>query len=322
MKRYFIVLLIVVLMFTGCSSSKSASFDNDVKADFIEESVRESDFGGKSSNTGEMKPEEDRKMEDNIFENSKIIKHADLNLETLEFEKSIQAIEKKTEELEGYIENSDISGTPINHKYYNRNAHFVLRIPKKNYDIILHDLSTIANVVNKSESAENVTLRYYDSKARIENLKIEEGTLKGLLEKADNMKDIIIIEERLSELRYEIESLQTDLRNLDHLVDYTTIYVNLREVEKIKEIEIKPKTLGEKIKMEFNHSKEAVGEFYEDASVFFLGGIPKLIIIIPVILVIYILIRLLRMLFRKIKGKHVIRKIKKKKPKDEKDKKE
>ncbi len=319
MKKYLIIMMVMLLLLTGCgSNAKSQRMEDSVAPDY-----EEGDFGASIERKGELENNFDDVNEGkNVFKDAKVIQTADINLETLEFEKAIEAIEKKVMELDGYIQNSNVSGTPINYEYESRNAHFVLRIPKENYDIILNDLSKVATVVNKSERAENVTLRYYDSKARIDNLKIEETTLKELLKKADNMQDIIIIQERLSELRYEIESLQTDLKNLDHLVDYSTIYVYLTEVEKIKEMEKAPKTLGEKIKREFNRSKEAVSEFYEDASVYLVGGMPKLIIFIPIILIIYIIIRLLLKRFKKVNGNRKIRREKKIEEKKEKDNKE
>ena len=54
--------------------------------------------------------------------------------------------------------------------------------------------------------------------------------LPQLLEKAETVADIIEIESRLSEVRYQIESMESQLRTIDNQVNYSTVYININEV--------------------------------------------------------------------------------------------
>ncbi len=64
-------------------------------------------------------------------------------------------------------------------------------------------------MTSQSESAEDVTLQYTDTESRIASLKNEQERLNALLEKADTLENIFKLEERLTEVRYELENYQS-----------------------------------------------------------------------------------------------------------------
>ena len=53
---------------------------------------------------------------------------------------------------------------------------------------------------------DDVTLRYVDVDSHKKALETEQERLLALLEKAENVEDIITIENRLSDVRYELEN--------------------------------------------------------------------------------------------------------------------
>ena len=63
-----------------------------------------------------------------------------------------------------------------------------------------------------------------------------------LLEKAGTVEDIITIEGRLSEVRYQLEAYASQLRTFDNQVDYSTVHINISEVE--RETKVEPKTFA------------------------------------------------------------------------------
>ena len=70
-----------------------------------------------------------------------------------------------------------------------------------------------------------------------------------MLEKAETVADMITIESRLSEVRYNIESVTSQLNNWQHQVDYSTINLSIYEVKELSpEIAI-PRTLGRRLSM-------------------------------------------------------------------------
>ena len=91
---------------------------------------------------------------------------------------------------------------------------------------------TTALVTHREIRTEDVTLNYVDMESRIEALKIEKKSLEKLLGEAKNLTDLFSIQERLTEVIYEIESYESQLRTYDNLIDYTTVTIYISEVER------------------------------------------------------------------------------------------
>lgn len=88
-------------------------------------------------------------------------------------------------------------------------------------------------MTSQSESSENVSQQYYDTQARLKAQRTKQERLLSLLEKADSMETIVALEDALSEVEYEIESLSTSLNEYDSLISYSTIELTLDEVKTI-----------------------------------------------------------------------------------------
>ena len=89
----------------------------------------------------------------------------------------------------------------------------------------------IGNVTSISRYAENVTSQYTDYEARLSSLRTQEERLLSMLEKSEDVESLIALEQRLADVRYELESIERNLKNLDLPISYSTITLNLQEVE-------------------------------------------------------------------------------------------
>lgn len=218
----------------------------------------------------------------------KIIKNADIHLETLEFDKTNSSILSKTEQVSGYIESSNITGTSITNgnTISNRNSRFVLRIPKNNFDKFINDLGSIGNITSKTVSGSDVTSQYFDTEAHLKSLQAEEDRLLELLKKTGDLKDIIEVEKELTNVRYQIENLTGTLKKWDNLVDYCTVNLTVTEVQKINAATAKPVTLGEKISYTFKLSIKSLSTLIKGVILAVTAVIPYLIIIIPVLFIV------------------------------------
>ena len=58
----------------------------------------------------------------------------------------------------------------------------------------------------------------------------EEARLVELMAQAETMTDLLQIEQRLTDVRYELEDITSQMRILENQVDYATIYLNIEEV--------------------------------------------------------------------------------------------
>ena len=164
----------------------------------------------------------------------KIIYSGEAEVETRDFDDSIAKLMEMLGEYGGWIESSSLSGA----NYYsisrgnsgNRSASYTLRIPSDKFETMMNSLSEIGNVPYTYTYSENVTAQYYDTQARLTAYETQEARLLEMMEKAETVSDVITIEEKLTELRYQIESLQSTLNNWDRQVSYSTLRVGVTEV--------------------------------------------------------------------------------------------
>jgi hypothetical protein len=102
-------------------------------------------------------------------------------------------------------------------------ARYTIRVPQASYGSMLSAMGTLGKVRSRSETAEDVTLKYYDLEGRLNTRKTLLATFQGYLGRARDIDDIMKIETRIADLQYEIDWLGTQLRELASLVDYATI---------------------------------------------------------------------------------------------------
>ncbi len=84
-------------------------------------------------------------------------------------------------------------------------------------------------MTDKVISSEDVTEEYYDSEARLKVLKAKEDRLLNLMNKANNITDIISIENELGQTRSEIEVLTGRLKYLSNATDYSLVNIKLQQ---------------------------------------------------------------------------------------------
>ncbi len=181
----------------------------------------------------------------------KLIRNVELYVETDTFDELLAGLQKKITELEGYIEQSDISGNSLNYRGEPtpKRAVITARIPNTNMDSFINTVQTKGNVTNKTENTQDVTLQYSDITSRKKSLGIEQERIWEFLEKAETIDSVVALEQRLSEIRYELESMESQLRLYDNQVDYSTVYLNISEVKDFTPVE--PETPGTRIKKGF-----------------------------------------------------------------------
>lgn len=213
-----------------------------------------------------------------VAANRKLIRTVSLSLETKTYDDLMSDITKRITECGGYLENMDAN---TRYNSTNRDAYMTIRIPVTKLDSFLGQVSEISNVVSRSESTEDVTLSYVDMESHRDALKIEQERLLALLENAENLTDILEIEGRLTEVRYELEYMESQLRTYDNLVEYATVHLNISEVQDLTDVE--EKGFWEEIGEGFTDSIEGVWEFLKDAFSFIIIAFPYLLLIAAII---------------------------------------
>lgn len=200
----------------------------------------------------------------------------DMNVETDDLDLLMTNLDQKIDALGGYVEDQNIhNGSNYASRRY-RSANLTIRIPDENADQFTTDLSGLANVVSQNLRREDITLKYVATSSRVTALETEEARLLELLSKAETMEDLLEIEARLTDVRYELENHASQLRLYDNQVDYATIYLNIDEVQEYTPAE--EPTFFERIRNTFSDALEGVGDGIVNITVFLVGNSPYLLV--------------------------------------------
>jgi hypothetical protein len=105
-----------------------------------------------------------------------------------------------------------------------------------------------------------------------------------MLKQANTVQTMLDIESRLSNVRYEIESLTKELKYIDSNVQYSTINLKIREVVRYEENDFEAKTFWQELKEEIFDSADGFVDFAKNLLFVFIRLFPY-IVIITVILV-------------------------------------
>lgn len=214
----------------------------------------------------------------------KIIYSASLRVETLDFDGSVAALEALVSELGGYVKSSSVNGDTIRDEsgkttVINRYANYSIAVPCENFRAALSRADSVGSVIYRNSWMENVESRYTDLETRIESLKIQRDWLMDMMEKSEDVQSLIELEARLSDVIYELESYERDLRNLDSRIRFSTIDLSLQEVEVYTPTVYVQRTFGEKIADSFREGWNDFTRGLAGFVIWFVGAIPTLLLL-------------------------------------------
>jgi len=244
-------------------------------------------------------------VSENAASERKLIKTVNITAETEGFDALIPELQDQVEALGGYIENISVYNLG---SYYvesrlekQRGADITARVPKEKLDGFLARVGEQTNVTSRSESVEDVTLQYVDLESHKKALLLEQERLMELLSEAESVEDTIAIEGRLSEVRYQLESMESQLRTYDNRIDYSTVYLFIQEVRNYSPSE--NASVGQRIADGFVKSLKDIGYGIRDFAIGFVIDIPYILLWIVIIAVAVLVLRI----FWKIWKKHALK---------------
>lgn len=222
-------------------------------------------------------------------QNQKLIRTIRIDAETEDMDTLLSQVEKRVGELGGYVEAREIyNGSMYNSSRY-RNASLTIRIPAAKLDSFVDHVGQVSNITNNVETTDDVTLQYVSIESRIKALQIEEERLLELLAKADNMSDLLIIESRLTDVRYELENITSQLRVLENKVNYGTIHLDVSEVVEYTEPE--PENGWQRMGKGFVNSMKGLWTGIKEVAIFLVAAIPYLLLIGGIAVAVIFIIR-------------------------------
>ena len=296
-----VTILTLAIFVTSCGRSSykgtsqavapqvSAGQSKDVQVYFSEQSG----FGGAESEVPAAKftsSDETPKSGINLTDQRKIIMEGNVSIETKDFDASIKALDQLIEDVGGFAESRTVRGTGIRSRSL-RDANFVIRVPSEKFNYVMNGMGSIGTVLEANSQGTDITDQYMDYEARVKALKVQEKTLLELMEKSTKLEDVIALESRISEVRYEIEKIENSLKNYDRLIAYSRISVYIQEVDDTTETEPVAKTLNERITNAFNMSIKEFRRSLENFLVWLAASWISLIFLLIIAIVLLVIIR-------------------------------
>jgi len=198
---------------------------------------------------------------------AKLIRRCRVELQTTEFDETSNALYALVEEQGGYFENSSVYSGGYYSANARRNAEYIVRIPADKYNAFRSVVGELGYVSFFDESTEDIGERYYDTEARLKTLRTKQERLLSLLERAENMEDIIALESALGDVEYEIEMYSSTLNRYDGLVNFATFTITLNEVVRVEENVGEVDTLGKRMSFAFVSGLNNLKDSAEDMMV-------------------------------------------------------
>lgn len=276
MTAFLVTLCMLAALLAGCggASKSTQAFDAAAAAPAEAANGAYYDMESAKSEDGGLTGDTDSTV---LPEGRKWIITVNMSAETEDLDALMEALNGKISGLGGYVEDQDsYNGSMYSSRRY-RSASLTVRIPAQRVDEFTEEMSGIANVVSTNLSREDITLSYVATESRVKALQTEEARLLELMEQAETMADLLEIESRLTDVRYELENRASQLRLYDNQVDYATIYLSIDEVQEYTPVE--DPTVWERISGGFVSSVKGVGNGLLDLLVWVLAKSPYLVIL-------------------------------------------
>lgn len=276
MTAFLVTLCMLAALLAGCggASKSTQAFDAAAAAPAEAANGAYYDMESAKSEDGGLTGDTDSTV---LPEGRKWIITVNMSAETEDLDALMEALNGKISGLGGYVEDQDsYNGSMYSSRRY-RSASLTVRIPAQRVDEFTEEMSGIANVVSTNLSREDITLSYVATESRVKALQTEEARLLELMEQAETMADLLEIESRLTDVRYELENRASQLRLYDNQVDYATIYLSIDEVQEYTPVE--EPTVWERISGGFVSSVKGVGNGLLDLLVWVLAKSPYLVIL-------------------------------------------
>ena len=275
--RRIIALLVLACILTGCGgvamdSMESGAVNNSGSFDGIYDEFAPGEAGGGAQ-----------------LSDQKLITTMVINAETEDLDALMPQLTDRVAEVGGYIEYQNTYYGSSYSSYRHRSANIVARIPAEKLSEFLLHVEGTSNVISKQQSQDNVTLQYVDTESRMAALQAERDRLMELLEQAGDLSDLLQIEERLTDVLYDLESTTAQLRSLDNQVSYATVELFIEEVKVLTETQ--QQTVWQRIGSGFGENLRNIGEALVNFFVWLVTYSPQLIVFLGIV---WLIVRIIR----------------------------
>lgn len=211
-----------------------------------------------------------------------IIKNLYTYIEVENYDEALNYIEDMTKKYGGYVQDSYTWDNLRYDGVSTKNGEITIRIPKEHYEDVKEGINGIGRVKEENETSSDITSQYVETEGRLSALRTEHERLLEILSECYTVEDLIAVEQRLSEVRADIEIYQNKINNWDRLVKLSTINISLYEKQPAK-VSAQP-NFSERVSESFIEGVNSFANGWQDFVVGFLGNILIIAVIAAIVI--------------------------------------
>ncbi len=157
------------------------------------------------------------------IEDREVVYKGSLTVRVPDAEKAADEAVGFADEAGGYLgkQDSELEG--------DRQVDVTIRVPAEEFDKVMTKAAALGKVQARKVDSEDVTDQVVDLEGRLENAQVSTERLRTLLAKAENVQNIVAIEDRLTQREAEIEQISGQLEVIEDEVKYATVRVTFTE---------------------------------------------------------------------------------------------
>ena len=166
-----------------------------------------------------------------LTEDRKIVKTGYMTLEVEDIAETLDEVAEMADELNGYVVSS------YKYEYERRvEGHITIRVPSEKFEEAFERLRQLAiDVPYENTTAKDVTEEYVDLEAQLSNILATEAQYLALMEEAENVEEMLMVQRELSKVRGEIEQIEGRMKYLEQTSETSLIEVDLEETRGLAE---------------------------------------------------------------------------------------
>ncbi len=153
-----------------------------------------------------------------------IIRNGAVDLEVESVADAFDRVRQVATAAGGFVSDSSFTGTGERQA-----ANLTIRVPEAQFGDVITQLRALAvDVRSVSTSSQDVTAEYTDIEATLANLRAVEAQYAQLLGRASSINDVLQVQDRLNQVRLQIDRTEARRKVLDSQATLSSITVTLR----------------------------------------------------------------------------------------------
>lgn len=152
----------------------------------------------------------------------KIVENASMTVRVADVGAAFNRLGTLTAASKGYVAQSNLYQGPGG-----LHASATLRVPSASLAAFTQKVGALGTVTAQGQGSNDVTQQYFDETGRLQALQAERTAYLGLLKKATNVADALKVQQALTDVEAQIETLTTEIQSLNNMTSLATVNVTL-----------------------------------------------------------------------------------------------